>query len=330
MKRPWLAPLVPLYAVGAALRAQSQTPRRLAWPVVSVGNLSTGGAGKTPLTIALAQLLSAYGVAVDILSRGYGRRSTEPSRVQLGGSAQHFGDEPLLIARATGLPVYVAPERYDAGLLAESGHAAQGQQKAPGSFELHAHILDDGFQHRQLTRAVDILLLSRDDLADTLLPAGNLREPLHAAQRAHVLAVPTGDPALDAELRARGLHQPIWRIRRRMAVPHVAGPVLAFCGIAHPQQFFAGLEAAEQQLAARRTFRDHHVYTTGDLAQLVSAARRAGASALLTTEKDAVRLGPLASTLPPELPLLTAGLTAEIEDAPAALAFLLARLRIAG
>ena len=123
MKRPWLAPFTPLYAAAAALRNLSlgagwEPVRRLRFPVVSIGNLSTGGAGKTPLTIALGKALTQRGLHVDVLSRGYGRKSRKPARVDPAGTAENFGDEPVLIARKTGVPVYVASQRYQAGLLA--------------------------------------------------------------------------------------------------------------------------------------------------------------------------------------------------------------------
>jgi tetraacyldisaccharide 4'-kinase len=125
MKRPWMAPFMPLYAAGLALRNRriengSEQVRRLRFPVISIGNLSTGGSGKTPLTIALALALAGRGLRVDVLSRGYGRKSKLAARVNPNGTAKDFGDEPLQIARETGLPVYVASQRYDAGLLAES------------------------------------------------------------------------------------------------------------------------------------------------------------------------------------------------------------------
>src|SRR6202451_4023900 len=113
--RPWLWPLVPVYRLRLALRDAQwrkglKPVRRLRWPVVSVGNLSAGGAGKTPLTIALAKALAARGVHVDVLSRGYGRRSTLPVLVDLAGKSEDFGDEPLLIAREAQVPVYVGAE----------------------------------------------------------------------------------------------------------------------------------------------------------------------------------------------------------------------------
>ena len=331
MKRPWLAPLVPLYAAGAALRARrfasgKASIRRLQWPVISVGNLSTGGAGKTPLTIALTRLLSDQGIHVDVLSRGYGRASNQPLRVDPQGTAEMFGDEPLLIARATGAPVYVAPERYQAGLLAEADVGRQ-QGASPGQ-DGRAHVLDDGFQHRQLHRDLDIVLLNRDDLQDTLLPAGNLREPISAAKRASIIAIPADDASIEGALRERGMQAPLWRIRRTMDVPPTSGPVFAFCGIARPEQFFAGLEKAGLRIAGHQAFADHHRFTAHGIEGLIASARKAKAAVLLTTEKDAVRLGQLLSTLPPDLPLKTVPLRVEIEDAPSAIAWLLSRLNL--
>jgi tetraacyldisaccharide 4'-kinase len=333
--RPLLWPVVPIYRLGLALRElQFRTGlkpiRRLRWPIVSIGNLSTGGAGKTPLTIALAKALTARGLYVDVLSRGYGRRSTLPVLVDPAGKSEDFGDEPLLIAHEAGVPVYVAAERYDAGLLAEQ--AAKAPQDANRSLGLKAHIMDDGFQHRQLARDVDVLLLSRRDLNDHLLPAGNLREALHAAERAHVIAVSADEPDVEAEIKKRGWKSQVWRLRRRMEIPPVnnspGGPVAAFCGIARPEQFFQGLESAGMQLVARTAFRDHHNYTADDLSRLVSAAHKAGATALVTTEKDRVRLGALASTLPASLPLQTARLRIEIENEAAAIDWLIDHLTV--
>ncbi len=323
MRRPWLVPLTPLYAAGVVLRNLRlekgwEPVRRLNWPVVSIGNLSTGGAGKTPLTIALARLLKERGFHVDVLSRGYGRRSMVPVRVQRDGTAEEFGDEPLLMAEA-GVPVYVARERYQAGLLAEIDR--------PAATHLGVHLLDDGFQHRQLAREVDILLLNREDWRDTLLPAGNLRESVQAAKRATVMAIPAEEAELETALRQWGWQGPIWRIARRMEVPAVNGAAMAFCGIARPGQFFAGLEAAGLRLAARKAFRDHHRYTARAMERLAAAARAAGAETLVTTEKDAVRLGGLAAVVPNGLPVVTARLHAEVEDAGAAAEWLAARLR---
>jgi tetraacyldisaccharide 4'-kinase len=292
----------------------------LRYPVVSVGNLSTGGTGKTPFAIALAKLLAARGFHVDVLSRGYGRKSQSPARVRPEGTAEEFGDEPLMIARDASVPVYVAPQRYDAGLMAEAYFAANGVT-GPA-----VHILDDGFQHRQLARGTDIVLLRDGDLHDVLLPAGNLREPLPALGRADCVAIPANQPELESELKARGWTGVVWRLHRRMEVPPVDGPVAAFCGIARPEQFFAGLESAGLSIVARTAFRDHHTYSERDVDQLVDAARAAGAMALVTTDKDMVRLGRLQSAFPPELPLKSAHLQIEIDDETGALDWLLSRL----
>ena len=356
MKRPLLLPLVPLYAAGLAMREMRlergwEKVQRLPWPVISVGNLSTGGSGKTPMVIALAQLLTARGFRVDVLSRGYGRRSGVPLRVDCSGTAEEFGDEPLLIARETGVPVYVAAERYEAGQLAEaelsltgakapffSGDSlarlkscpdtnltALGELTKPHSFR-ELHILDDGFQHRQLARDVDVLLVNREDWRDHLLPAGNLRESVQAVSRATVLAIPEEDAGFESELRAWGWTGSVWRVRRRMEVPQVDGPVVAFCGIARPEQFFEGLESAGLRLAMKKTFRDHYEYTEDVVDWLAGQARSARATALITTEKDAVRLQRLTSRLPAELPLRTAGLRVEFVEEDALLDWIVARV----
>jgi tetraacyldisaccharide 4'-kinase len=292
--------------------------RKLRWPAISIGNLSTGGLGKTPLTIALAKGLTERGWYVDVLSRGYGRERSDASRVDLNGTADQFGDEPLLIARETQVPVYVAARRYEAGLLAE---AAQGDSTPQA-----VHLLDDGFQHRQLQRNVDILLVNRQDWHDSLLPGGNLREPLRAARRATVIALPADDPALAIALQAWGWQGPVWRMKRTIDIPSEAGPVVAFCGIAQPGQFFAGLEAAGMQLAAQVAFPDHHRYTLADMERLTTTAHNRAAAALITTEKDLIRLGKLASAFPEFMPLKAARLTVEIENQDETFDWLAARV----
>jgi tetraacyldisaccharide 4'-kinase len=313
LKRPWALPLAPLYAAGAALRSAGlrlgiEPVRRLAWPVISVGSLSAGGAGKTPFVIALAELLRSMRRHVDVLSRGYGRTGFDAREVILNGSADAYGDEPLLM-REAGLPVYVGARRWDAGWLAEAVAEQAGLNAG-------VHLLDDGFQHRQLARDVDIVLVSSEDLKDWLLPAGNLREGAGALGRATVLAVEAGDDAAARRLRTLGLRQPVWRFRRKMDVPAVHGPVVAFCGIARPGQFLAGLERAGLSVAGRHAFADHHRFGAGDVALLRRLVSQTGASALITTAKDRVRLGSL--EIEPGLPVHVAGLRVEIEDAEAA------------
>lgn len=322
--RPWLSPFVPLYRLGQALSEGRKPVRHLKWPVVSIGNLSTGGSGKTPLVIALAQSLKARGFWVDVLSRGYGRNTRGAMWVRPEGTAEDYGDEPLEIARAAQVAVIVAGERYEAGQRTESAVDSETELQIDEVCEHKVHLLDDGFQHRQLYRDVDILLVNPRDWTDWLLPAGNLREGLHAAARADVVAIPANEPEFEAALKAflakRNWQGQIWRLRRRMIVPPVNGPAVAFCGIARPEQFFAGLEAAGVKLIRKIAFGDHHRYSAADLERVRNAAASA---TLLTTEKDIARLGPLAAGLP----LIAVPLRTEIENEDAAVEWLVARLR---
>src|SRR6202521_701133 len=154
--------------------------RKLQGPVVSVGNLSIGGSGKTPFVLLLGELLKARGVKFDILSRGYGRRTRGVALVDPGGSPREFGDEPLLLARRLGVPVIVGEDRYEAGRLTERNFGPQ------------LHLLDDGFQHRGLARDFDIVLVTPEDARDRLLPAGRLREPLRELERADAVVLGCG------------------------------------------------------------------------------------------------------------------------------------------
>jgi len=280
---PALLPLVPLYAAALAAKNVAYnrswvTTKRLQWPVVSVGNLSVGGAGKTPIVIRLAQLLREASHSVDVLSRGYGRNSNDVTRIDPGGSAAQFGDEPLLIGRAADVPVYVGPDRYAAGLLAER------TQSMPG-----IHLLDDGFQHRRLARDLDIVVLHRSDFDEHLLPAGRLRESLAALRRASIIVLRSEDRDFEAELRRRKIDAPVSIQHRRLLVESTTSAV-AFCGIAHPDEFFASLRANGVDLAAASAFRDHHDYTDSDLDSLLKLRTRHDAESFITTEKDFVRL----------------------------------------
>jgi tetraacyldisaccharide 4'-kinase len=312
-----LLPLTPLYAAAVAAKNVAwdrgwMRAERLRGPVVSVGNLSVGGSGKTPLTIRLAELLRDEGIAVDVLSRGYGRGSDATTKVDANGSAENFGDEPLLIARAD-VPVYVGDSRYEAGLLAERE-------------AVRVHLLDDGFQHRQLARDADIVVLHRGDFADHLLPAGRLRESFHALRRAHFIVLREEDRDLEDELRRRGCALPIWWMRRTLELPE-ACRALVFCAIARPEEFFDELRRLGCDVLETRAWRDHHAFTAGDLAELAALTRRYGAEALLTTEKDWVRLRrEQRQQLEAVAPLRTARLTVRLADEPAVLAALQARL----
>jgi tetraacyldisaccharide 4'-kinase len=283
MRRVLLS-LTPLYgaAVAAKKAAYDQgwvKAQHLRWPVISVGNISVGGAGKTPFVVSLAKLLKQRGVRVDVLSRGYGRSSRSVERVDPSGDAERFGDEPLLIAQSADVPVYVGASRYAAGLLAESDQADTG-----------VHLLDDGFQHRKLARAVDITLIHRSDFQETLLPAGRLREPITSLNRSSVLVLREEDGDLEQRLKLLGIDKPIWRMKRVIVVPGNVGRVVAFCGIARSDEFFQMLQHHHAEIVATRAFRDHHRYSENDMRQLMGAAQTHTANTFLTTEKDLVRL----------------------------------------
>jgi tetraacyldisaccharide 4'-kinase len=322
-----------VYGVAAAWRRRwydgdPARRRRLRRPVVSVGNLSVGGSGKTPIVAHLARLLLERGERPSILSRGYGRhRPQDGVTVVSDGAAvlagiASAGDEPLMLARALpGVPVLVGASRYLSGRLAEERLGAS------------VHLLDDGFQHLELGRDVDLLVIDEGDLNDQLLPVGRLREPLTAAAKADAALVNSVDDSAAERIgRALGLST-CFRIERRLGVPHrldgAAVPttdrVLAVAGIARPERFFADLSSAGWNVVGTIRFPDHHRFTSRDLKRL-SAAARAADAIVMTTEKDAVRLaaedlGTLAVAAVP--------LTAGIEPAPVFAAWLLDRLQAA-
>jgi tetraacyldisaccharide 4'-kinase len=272
---------------------------RLRAPVVSVGNISVGGTGKTPFIIYLGQQLQQRGIKFDVLSRGYGRSTKGVRVVDPAGSAREYGDEPLLIARTLGVPAIVGESRYHAGLVAEQKFGSQ------------LHLLDDGFQHRQLHRDLDVVLLHEDDLEDKLLPAGRLREPISSIGRADVVVVGGAVPRDNLCVR-EGPMPPLLQMTRTMNVqPHLAGSVVAFCGIARPHGFFAGLRSAGVNVVAERAFRDHHAYTLDDIQELQKLSVESGVAGFITTEKDQINLGALAEQL---RPLMIAKLSLSVDD----------------
>ena len=254
-------------------------PRQLSWPVVSVGNISAGGSGKTPFVIALGELLLKKGIDIDVLSRGYRRSTSGVMEVDASGTSEQFGDEPLLIARKLGCPVIVGESRHAAGLIAEGEHTEASQNRI--------HLLDDAFQHRQLHRDFDIVLVNPEDLDDKLLPAGRLREPLASLKRSDAVVI---DSEFPVDRLPSGKFQ-VWRIDRKTEIPELTSPVIAFCGIARPQRFFTALRSAGVDVRKEIAFRDHHSYTAADLRQLIAMQASVPGSILVTTEKDAINLG---------------------------------------
>ena len=280
--------LTQIYGLAAGVRnalydRQMLPTKRLEGPVISVGNLSVGGSGKTPFVILLGELLKARGIPFDVLSRGYGRQTRGVLLVDPGGSSRDFGDEPLLIARRLDIPVILGEERYQAGIFAEQ------------KFGPRLHLLDDAFQHRALARDFDIVLVTADDARDHLLPAGRLREPLTALQRADAVVLTAGAApdlfSVDGKL--------VWRVRRGISAENVPPKPVAFCGIARPQNFVLQLRKAGIEPSAEAVYRDHHAYTENDIRELLALKTQSEAGGFVTTEKDAVNLGAYFSALQP-------------------------------
>ncbi len=270
-------PLSAIYAGGVGVKNRLYNSgvlksRTLRGPVVSIGNLSVGGSGKTPFVILLGELLKQRGIAFDVLSRGYGRNTRGVLEVEVSGSPHRFGDEPLLIARHLNCPVVVGESRYEAGAYAEAKFGSQ------------LHILDDGFQHRSLTRDFDIVLLSVDDLKDQPLPAGRLREPLSSLKRADAMVVPS-------DMNFAAPAKPTWRVNRNLEISNVPEHPVAFCGIARPHRFLHELNNLNIQPAATKLYRDHHAYKPADIEDLIALRDQHAATGFVTTEKDQINLG---------------------------------------
>jgi tetraacyldisaccharide 4'-kinase len=247
---------------------------RLEQPVISIGNLTVGGTGKTPLAIFLAEKLAQRGFMPVILSRGYRRRTRGTLVVSRGEGPlvdwRDAGDEPYLMAKrlAGKAAVIVGESRYLAGV------AAQGERLGD------VFLLDDGFQHRQLHRDMDIVTIDAEEWlkGELLLPRGRWREPKSALERAHAACVQG-----DTELRLPVPQFHVTMQLETMSMDWKGKSVTAFAGIAKPERFFAALEANGVRLDHRIPFPDHHAFTQRDLVRLPGEIR-------ITTEKDAVKL----------------------------------------
>ncbi len=280
---------------------------RLQGAVISVGNLSAGGSGKTPFVLLLGGLLKDRGVKFDVLSRGYGRQSKGIFLVDPAGLPHQFGDEPLLITRKLQVPVIVGESRYHAGRFAESRFGPQ------------LHLLDDGFQHRALARDFDIVLVTPQDAADRLLPAGRLREPLTSLRRADAVVLASGASADSFPI--EGKH--VWRVRRGIVPQNIPSRPIVFCGIARPQNFVLQLRAATIEPVAEAFYRDHHAYTEKDIHELLELKQKSEAGGFVTTEKDAVNLGGYLAAL---APLAVIPVKMELADAANALDTMLEKI----
>ena len=300
------APLSPLY--GRVVRARNRSfdahPERAvraSVPVVSVGNLSAGGTGKTPLTLFLAEQLEAAGWTNAVLSRGYGgKREVDPMSVEPDSDPLQTGDEPLLMARRLG------PDRVVVGRKRHAV-ALRALAQRPG---LRCLLLDDGFQHRALHRDLDLLVLDGVRLWGNgrMLPLGDLREPMDSARRAQALVVTRAGRvkdrgAVEAWWARHGSGGPVfwvdfilgslrhWGSGERAPIPLPGrGPAFAWCGLGHPEAFYADLLLAGQPWAGSFSYPDHRGPTPAELIRLQARARQEGAAWLVCTEKDAVKL----------------------------------------
>jgi len=275
-----LQPLGWLYGLGVRLDQHRRRPLRLAVPVVSVGNITLGGTGKTPLVIGLARQLQRRGWRVAVLLRGYGSPRQAPCRVGAEHSAAAVGDEALEYGQQLpDVQVWVGRDR------AASGRAAI----AAGATLL---LLDDGLQHWRLARDCDLSVLDRaHGLGNGLVfPAGPLREPARRLGRADLLVL-TGSPAAGGPGLPWPASKPLLLLPSWIEPPAaLAGqPLLAFCGIGLPAKFFAALEQAGLVLVERLGFPDHHPYAQKDLERLQQRADALHAT-LVTTVKDWQRL----------------------------------------
>ena len=285
---------------------QPQRQRRLLRPVISIGNLSVGGTGKSPVVAALAEWLIARGQKPSILSRGYARAHAADGVVvvsdgrSIRAGVEESGDEPLMLARQVpGAVVCVSPDRYLAGTLAER------------QFHCTVHILDDGFQHLDLARDLDVLVTTVGEIpSGRVIPMGRLREPMDAAARAQVLVVSDATAgAASAEAWALGISQSCGAARtlgdpieidkpKGLSLQDAQGTVFAVAGIANPSRFVTSLKNGGWNVLDAMTFPDHHRYTQVDVKRIAERFAAARADAVFTTDKDAVRFEALGHGLP--------------------------------
>lgn len=317
----WLLwPLEQLYALlmrarAAAYRRGWLASKRLPAKVISVGNLTVGGTGKTPVVLHLARWLESRGRHVAILTRGYGRRETMPLVVNGQGEATQYttelmGDEPVLLTRHL-------PEA-TIGIGADRFALAQKILEMESDRPPEVFLLDDGFQHLRLARDLDLVLIDVTDPfgEDAVLPAGRLREPLGALRRAHIILLTraaNGVPReVEEKVRRANPGAALFRASTRLSGVFEAGthrpanlfvlkqtPALAFCGIGNPEAFWDDLRRTGFNLAATLAFPDHHRYRIEDFRHLIRQADSAGARALVTTEKDLINMTVVPPSLPP-------------------------------
>jgi tetraacyldisaccharide 4'-kinase len=289
--------------------------KRLPCRVISIGNLTVGGTGKTPAAIAVAEEALLRGYFPVVLTRGYRGKAKGPCFVTKGEGpllpVEEAGDEPYLMASITrGVPVVKCSSRYDGGMFAINNLG----KIVPDFMSRALFILDDGFQHMQLFRDRDIVLIDSEDPfgGDMLLPVGRLREPLRSVERADVIVITkgsilTGDSGSVLEKTIKTIrennttapifiacHRPVSCFTKQgeeRSVSLISGKrVFGFCGIGNPDSFRKTLQAAAVDIAGFRNFRDHHSYTAPDIEEIRNNAIRSGSEWIVTTEKDIIKI----------------------------------------
>ena len=346
---PALAPIAPIfgliYQAGVSLRNHAYSSgllrtRRLERPVISIGNMTTGGTGKTPFVIHLAEILRNAGCDIAVLTRGYGRIDADKAIILPPGdgtiaNAALIGDEPALLRRR--LPyawMGVSANRFEAGTTI--------LREAPRT----VFLLDDGFQHRGLFRNLDIVMIdaSRPLADERIIPCGALREPLRGLRRARMVIINETSPRNNADaaeddantskimernLRKLATEAVFFRCVQRIkclipfdqwlhaqeqdgAMPTTASskPVFLAAAIGNPERFQRDVQQMGIAVVGRRFFRDHDVISSSAWDALIAEAQQENAAAIVVTEKDAVKI-----SAPPDFPLLVAVQTTELKEA---------------
>ena len=285
---------------------------------ISIGNLTTGGTGKTPLVALVAHLLAGQGENVCILSRGYGRKSKAERVLVSDGNtvlcdAVTGGDEPVELAH----------KLIGKAAVVVSGDRVAAAAWAIASLSPTVFILDDAFQHRRARRDLDIVCIDSTNPFGNgkILPAGTLRESKDNLERADLIVITRTDlikdvSEIEKEICRLNDSAPVFRSANKIsdfapiakfiedesgdtpAFVKTGSPVFAFCGLGNPSNFFRQLEKESVDLRGRKTFPDHYFYTQKDIIEIVKKARSVGAEYLMTTVKDAVRLGGLTLPMP--------------------------------
>ncbi|MEP7211966.1 MAG: tetraacyldisaccharide 4'-kinase [Acidobacteriota bacterium] len=319
-----LSPLGWLYGLGATARNALYDRglfrvHDLGTKTISIGNITAGGTGKTPLVAAVANILVANGETVCVLTRGYGRK--DPSERILVSDGENVladavtgGDEPVELARTLSGKAAIVADRDRVAA------AAWTREK----FGITAFVLDDGFQHRRAGRDLDIVCIDATDPfgGGEVLPAGTLREPVQNLTRAGAIVITRANLAkstddLTAQIRKLNTSAPIFTATSKVCGvsklvdflnrTHTLEPVedlqpiangFLFCGLGNPESFRRQLVSENFQFAGVRTFPDHHAYTQSDMQSVQAEAKNIGATSLITTGKDAVKLTGIEFTMP--------------------------------